>query len=128
MIIAQPNVRSLFRFDCVITILGGLGLLATPALISNLLQLGSTPILWMRIIGIVWLAFGLWLLVLWNTPYTKQTAVVNALILAINADVLFLAAIFGGFGLGALGWIAMLGTGAFITFVAWHWWQLSRLL
>ena len=128
MSVAQSNLRSLFRFDCIITIAGGILLLAVPALLKDMLQLGSMPIFWMRIIGAVWLAFGLWLAVIWNREYTKGIAIENAIILAINADILILAAIFGGFSMGILGWISMLGTAAFITFVAWHWWRLSKQL
>ena len=128
MLIAQSNLRPLFRFDAIVTVLSGLLLLAVPTLLADLLQLGSMPPTWMRIIGAVWLVFGIWLFIIWNREYTKGIALENAIILAINADILILAAIFGGFGMGILGWISMLGTAAFIAFVAWHWWQLSKQL
>ncbi len=49
-------------------------------------------------------------------------------VLELNGILLILAALFGRFGLGMLGWIALLGTAALIFFVASQWWLLRPQL
>lgn len=128
MTLQGDALRSLFRFDGIITALSGALMLAIPSLLIDLLQLGSLSTGIVRLFGVIWLAFGLWLLTLWNANYTKATALIAAAILAINGDILFLGALFGRLGLGPLGWIAMLGTAVFIFYVAWNWWKLRGRL
>ena len=128
MTLQGDTLRSLFRFDGIITALSGALMLAIPTLLIELLQLGSLSAGIVRFFGVIWLAFGLWLLTLWNAKYTKMTALIAAAILAINGDILLLGAFFGRLGLGPLGWIAMLGTATFIFYVAWNWWKLRGRL
>ncbi len=125
---SDSNLRSLFRFDGIITVISGALMLGIPDVLINLLQLGSITPMWVRIIGAIWLLFGLWLLTIWNATYTKGIAAFAAIMLALNGDLLVLAPLFGNLGLGILGWIAMLGTAGFIFFVAWNWFTLWRRL
>ncbi|MFT5197235.1 MAG: hypothetical protein ACI85U_004276, partial [Candidatus Promineifilaceae bacterium] len=67
---------------------------------------------------------GLWLLTLWNADYTKGGALFAMIVLELNGLLLVAAAIFGGFGLGVMGWITMIGTAVFIFLVASQWWFL----
>ena len=122
MLLPNHLLRPLFRLDGIVTTLAGLLMVAIPGLLITGLQLGSMSALWVRIIGVIWLLFGLWLLTLWNADYTKGSATFAMVVLELNGLLLVAAAIFGGFGLGALGWIAMLGTAVFIFFIALQWW------
>ena len=128
MLLPNQLLRPLFRVDGVVTTLAGLLMVLFPAALINMLQLGSMSAMWVRIIGVVWLLFGLWLLTLWNADYSKGGALFAMTVLEINGLLLVAAAIFGGFGLGVLGWIAMLGTAVFIFFVASQWWFLRPQL
>ena len=122
----RETVRSLFRFDGIITAASGLLMMLLPQLLIDLLQLGSIAPMWVRTLGVVWLLFGLWLLTLWNAPYSRGAALFSAIMLALNGDVLLLALLFGNFGVGVLGTIAMIGTALFIFYVAAHWWFVVR--
>ncbi len=122
MLLPKHMLRPLFRIDGVVTTLAGLLMVAVPGLLISMLQLGSITPLWTRIIGVVWLLFGLWLLTLWNADYTKGGALFAMIVLELNGLLLVAAAIFGGFGLGVMGWITMIGTAVFIFFVASQWW------
>ena len=128
MLLPNQLLRPLFRVDGVVTTLAGLLMVLFPAALINMLQLGSMSAMWVRIIGVVWLLFGLWLLTLWNADYSKGGALFAMTVLEINGLLLVAAAIFGGFGLGVLGWITMLGTAVFIFFVASQWWFLRPQL
>jgi len=128
MTLQGDTLRSLFRFDGIITALSGALMLAIPSVLIDLLQLGSLSAGIVRIFGVIWLAFGLWLLTLWNAKYTKISALIAAVILGINGDILVLGALFGRLGLGVLGWLTMLGTAFFIFYVAWNWWKLRGRL
>ena len=122
MLLPDHMLRPLFRLDGIVTALAGLLMVAVPAMLINLLQLGTISPMWTRIVGVVWLLFGLWLLTLWNAEYSKGGALFAVIMLELNGLLLVVAAIFGGFGLGILGWISMLGTAVFIFFVAAQWW------
>lgn len=126
--LSDAKLRTLFRFDAIITIDSGLLMLAVPQLLIDWLQLGNVTPFWMRVIGVVWLLFGLWLLTLWNATYTRTTALIAAEILFINAVILVGAAVFGGLQLGLLGWVSILGTAALILFIGSQWWQLRARL
>ncbi len=126
MLLSKSNRRSLFRFDAIITLASGVLMMAVPSLLINLLQLGSMPEVGVRLVGAEWALYGLWLFYIWNADYTKPMAIFNAVVLALNADLLILVALFGGYGLGLLGWASMLGTTALIAFIALQWWLLSR--
>ncbi len=102
MTLQGDTLRSLFRIDGIVTALSGALMLAIPALLIDLLQLGSLSVGVVRFFGVIWLAFGLWLLTLWNAKYTKMTALIAAAILAINGNILILGAFFGRLGLGHL--------------------------
>ncbi|MFK7803747.1 MAG: hypothetical protein AB8G95_19090 [Anaerolineae bacterium] len=122
MLLPHHMLRPLFRIDGIVTTLAGLLMVTIPGMLISMLQLGSISPLWTRIIGVVWLLFGLWLLTLWNADYTKGGALFAMIVLELNGLLLVVAAIFGGFGLGAMGWITMIGTAVFIYFVASQWW------
>ncbi|MEM9776959.1 MAG: hypothetical protein AAF902_20445 [Chloroflexota bacterium] len=128
MLLPNHMLRPLFRIDGVVTAFAGLLMVALPTALINLFQLGSMSAMWVRVIGVVWLLFGLWLLTLWNADYSKGMALFAFVLLEINGLLLVAAAIFGGFGLGVLGWIALLGTAVFIFFVASQWWFLRPQL
>lgn len=125
---SDSNLRSLFRLDGVVTTLSGLLMLGIPEVLINWLQLGSITPMWVRIVGGVWLLFGIWLFTIWNATYTKGIAAFAAIVLALNGDLLVLAPLFGNLGIGVIGWIAMLGTAGFIFYVAWQWFLLWRRL
>ncbi|MFT7584701.1 MAG: hypothetical protein ACI9EW_001122 [Cellvibrionaceae bacterium] len=124
MLLPKNRLRPLFRIDGIVTALAGLLMVAVPGLLISLLQLGTISPLWTRIVGVVWLLFGLWLLTLWNADYTKGGALFAMIVLELNGLLLVAAAIFGGFGLGVMGWITMIGTAVFIFLVASQWWFL----
>lgn len=128
MLLPEPMRRPFFRFDGVITTLSGILMLAIPGLLVSLFQLGSISVTWIRVVGIIWVAFGLWLLTLWNADYTKGGALFAIIVLELNALLLLWAAILGGFGIGILGWIVLIGTAAFIFYVAVQWWLLRPQL
>ncbi len=125
---SNENLRKLFRFDAIITVTSGALMLGVPDLLINVLQLGRVTPMWLRIVGAIWLVFGIWLLSIWNATYTKGMATAAAVILALNGDLLLLAPLFGNLELGILGWISMLGTAALIFFIAWQWWLLRKRL
>lgn len=114
--------RPFFRFDGIITTLSGILMLAAPALLINLLGLGSISATWIRIVGVIWLVFGVWLLTLWNADYTKGGALFAMIVLELNGLLLLWAALLGGFNVGILGIIALVGTAIFIFYVAVQWW------
>jgi hypothetical protein len=124
MLLPKNRLRPLFRIDGIVTALAGLLMVAVPGLLISLLQLGTISPLWTRIVGVVWLLFGLWLLTLWNADYTKGGALFAMIVLELNGLLLVAAAIFGGFGLDVMGWITMIGTAVFIFLVASQWWFL----
>ena len=98
MLLPEHMQRPFFRFDGVITTLSGVLMLAAPALLISLLGLGSMSAMWIRIVGIVWLLFGVWLLTLWNADYTKGSALFAMIVLELNGLLLLWAAFLGGFG------------------------------
>lgn len=121
MLTNQTAVRMLFRFDALVTTVSGLLLLLMPDSLADWLQLGSIPIVAMRVVGAIWVAFGLWMFTLWGRAYTKEIATFAAGILAPNALLLIFAATLGRFGIGTLGWVVLLGTATFIGFVTAQW-------
>lgn len=122
MLLPEPMRRPFFRFDGIITTLSGILMLAVPGLLVNMLQLGTMSTMWIRIVGVVWLVFGAWLLTLWNADYTKGGAMFAMIVLELNGLLLLWAAFLGGFGVGMLGIIALIGTALFIFYVAVQWW------
>ncbi len=122
MLLPEPMRRPFFRFDGIITTLSGILMLAVPGLLVNMLQLGTMSTMWIRIVGVVWLVFGVWLLTLWNADYTKGGAIFAMIVLELNGLLLLWAAFLGGFGVGMLGIIALIGTALFIFYVAVQWW------
>ena len=128
MLLPEHMQRPLFRFDGIITTVSGVLMLAVPGLLISILGLGSISAMWIRIVGVVWLLFGLWLLTLWNADYTKGGAMFAMIMLELNGLLLLWAALFGGFGVGILGIIALIGTAAFIFYVAVQWWLLRPSL
>ena len=122
MLLPNHMLRPLFQFDGVVTTLAGLLMVAVPGMLVNWLQLGTMSTFWIRIIGVIWLLFGLWLLTIWNAEYTKRGALFAMIMLELNGSLLVGAAFFGGFGQGVLGWITLIGTAIFIFFVASQWW------
>ena len=128
MLLPEHMQRPLFRFDGIITTVSGVLMLAVPGLLISILGLGSISAMWIRIVGVVWLLFGLWLLTLWNADYTKGGAMFAMIVLELNGLLLLWAAFLGGFGVSVLGIIALIGTAIFIFYVAIQWWLLRPQL
>ncbi len=122
MLLPEHLQRPFFRFDGIITTLSGILMFAAPALLISMLGLGSISTTWIRVVGVIWLAFGAWLLTLWNADYSKGGALFAIIVLELNGFLLLWAALFGGFGVGVLGLIALVGTAIFIFYVALQWW------
>lgn len=120
------NARALIRIDAVLTTLAGLEMVLLPALFVRLHGLGATPLLGVRLLGLEWLLFGIWLLGLWSRPLTRGMARFAIAVLGLNALFLLVAPLAFGLDYSPLGWALTIGVVSFMDLICLSWWQVWR--